>query len=245
MDGDGRAESIVSSSGYKGRLLLTFCKPFNIGGQTAYPHSVVAFPESYEAAKLDALRVFAAHLPRTVNRANIVLKCAIRRTNGMTVWCSISPGQWKATIRSDGDEIGVFLPDNLNASYEAEVKPTSNTQTSTAAQALARKQLPSLTSMAHYPVTPAQQQKIVNLTYQERFWDEDGYNTSKSKMVGAPETLMELKELAKTLFGLNPAYQITIKSKPTGFGMDEVEIHETSYARFIATGKEPIQLTAS
>lgn len=48
----------------------------------------------------------------------LVLKCAIKKANGMGAWCDFSQGDWKDVIRPNEDEIGVFIQGSQDLPYE-------------------------------------------------------------------------------------------------------------------------------
>jgi len=242
MNQDGRGVR-ESGFGYRGKLLLTLCKPLRTGGQPQfYPHALIPFQASYEDAKTTAIRVFSNHLVRNtsgqVHRANITLKCGARRIDGSGVWASVEPSEWSTILSTDGEEIGVFTSDNLYAPYRVGVGESSGLEVASSirpqTQNLTHGGAPSI-PMPHVPM------KNINLKPPPSY---DG-DTVAGTLVGAPATLLELKEMAKQMFpsrlGRREASAIRIEYINSR-SFDSTEVHASSYPRLILTEKEPIEM---
>ena len=53
-----------------------------------------------------------------MRRDNVVLKYAMKRTNGTGAWASLRPRDWNSLVAQDG-EVGVFIQtDSLDLPYE-------------------------------------------------------------------------------------------------------------------------------
>ncbi len=56
-----------------------------------------------------------------------MLKCAIKKANGMGAWCTFSPADWTIVVHPNEDEIGVFLQGSQDLPYEPRAQTSLST----------------------------------------------------------------------------------------------------------------------